>query len=270
VEPAAAPPSEATAALKAEGVVGDGARPEAAPSQPGAAVAAAPAPSEDDGLAAAAAIGAGAALLAAAGGPLLAQTDGLAQAREGLAEAIRPVADSYPVPIVMGLPPTLLHWSHGGNTFAVLAVVGGFGVAEGLTARRLRRSGNAWRSELHSTSMLVVLACSALTVVGALASMRYDQQPIFESPHAWSALVAFILLLGNALLGSLFKGASGNAAGTRDLHAKVGAAWVAATAVNGLLGVLLGLSFSPAAPAVSEYSYMDNLGLEAYATPPDM
>lgn len=230
----------------------------------------------DDGLPVAAAAGALAAVLFAAGGPLLAQAGPSVAAREGLVAALQSWLDAYPIPLVMGLPPALLHWSHAGNTLSVLLVVGGVGVYEAFAVRRRRLQGKRPQANVHSAAMSAVLLYSLVAAVGAIASMRYDKQPILESPHAWTSLLVLALLLANAsmgIAGTLGSAAPRNAAtdsaGTaaspaaaaREAHARVGVAALAAVAITAVFGTLLGLSFGPAEQAAAGYSSMGNLDL---------
>lgn len=248
------------------------------PGGPGASSVAAAVDASDAGLPVAAGAGAVVAVLFAVVGPLLAQAGPVVAAREGLVGLLKPLLDAYPIPLVMGLPPALLHWSHAGNTLAVLLVVGGIGVSEGFAVRRRRSEGKAPRPNVHSAAMTVVVLYTLGASVGAFASMRYDKQPILESPHGWTSLLVLALLLANAstgYLGTLGSAApqrlaagdgrtvaSDSAEAAREAHAKVGVAALAAVAVSAILGTALGFSFGPADQPAAEYNSMGNLGLD--------
>lgn len=197
--------------------------------------------------AAAGSVGAGAAALV---GPPLIRLQLLQPLRDAADAAVQPLADSYAIPIIaIGIPSWFLHWSHGGNTLAVVVILGGLGVAEGF-ARRQRRLSQASSSAPsgvdHASLMAATLLLTLIGAAGGLASLRFDGQPILQSPHFWSALVSFALLLGNALVSTRFSGDPESSAKARDLHSKLGVAWVASVAVSAVLGLALGTSYEGA------------------------
>eukprot|EP00931_Biecheleriopsis_adriatica_P110058 TRINITY_DN84341_c0_g1_i1.p1 TRINITY_DN84341_c0_g1~~TRINITY_DN84341_c0_g1_i1.p1 ORF type:complete len:357 (+),score=68.39 TRINITY_DN84341_c0_g1_i1:237-1307(+) len=200
------------------------------------------------------ALGAGAGVVAtlavSALGPLLVKSGVLAPLKEAVTSIATPLSESYAIPLMtFGIPNWLLHWSHGGNTGSALLLIAGAGVAGGLDIRRRRLEKQPPAGPQivdHSTLMTSALVVALVGASGGIASMRYDQQPLLESPHAWAAILSVMFLVANALVSTTFSGAkkaTDSGPSPRDLHAQLGSAWIASVAVSAVMGLSLGTSY---------------------------
>jgi len=149
------------------------------------------------------------------------------------------------------VPLVLKQWFHGANMGLALAAMGGYGAFLGWQVRAGKGSeptltGSPTR-DLHPQLMGVMTAIFvAGGSGGALFNLLLDR-PVFQSPHAVTALAGLGLLAANGALSTVMKGSPA----LRTTHAFLGTGLMAVFVAHAALGVELALRIGAEAAAAA-------------------
>ncbi|KAF7804415.1 Di-heme cytochrome, transmembrane [Senna tora] len=138
------------------------------------------------------------------------------------------------------LPDWLVHWGHPANMAVVLFAMGGYGSYLGF---RIRFADNvaekAYAKDLHPKLLGGMFFFFALGATGGITSLLTSDKPIFESPHAVTAITGLALLTIQTISPALFE----ENPGLRNFHGILGSAIMVLFLVNAALGFQLGFSY---------------------------
>ncbi|HEY9749967.1 MAG TPA: DUF4079 domain-containing protein [Allocoleopsis sp.] len=155
----------------------------------------------------------------------------------GLSEFLEPIAAWFRS---LGIPEPVVHWGH---PVMMGIVVLAMGSAVGITGWRSRLTTDATiagqNRDAHPKIAGWMFLFMALGFTGGVLSLVMQQQPIFESPHFWTALLVLSLLGFNALIALVGFGANKS---LRTVHAFLGSITLVLMLVHAFLGLNLGLS----------------------------
>lgn len=152
-------------------------------------------------------------------------------------ELLEPIAQWFRS---LGIPEPIVHWGH---PVMMGIVVIAMGSAAGITGWQGRLTADAdiaaKNRDGHRKIAPLMFLFMALGFTGGVLSLVMQHQPIFESPHFWTATLVLALLAFNGILA--VSGFGGNKL-LRTIHAYVGTVALGLMVIHGLLGLKLGLT----------------------------